>query len=102
MKKNYLLIMIVLGFCSCKKDTAGTVASTGEVDVYVAGYDYRGDYRVATYWKNGQPIILTDGTKEAWATSISVVGSDVYVVGYEFNSFYIPMYWKNGQAIALT
>ena len=49
-------------------------------DVYVAGsesgWDWDGNHwkaGVAKYWKNGQAISLTDGTKSAWAASIVVV-----------------------------
>ena len=33
MKKNYFLIMIVLGFCSCQKEASFTAARTAEATV---------------------------------------------------------------------
>src|SRR5437867_4267691 len=110
MKKNYFLIMNVLGFCCCQKEKSDTDASPAEVDVYVAGTVYNGTSvnglpnGIPTYWKNGQPIPLTDGTKWAGASSIAVVGSDIYVAGVESNGPFkqIAKYWKNGQPIALS
>lgn len=70
MKKYYFLIMIVLGFCSFKKEKSDTVAGPAEVDVYVAGAQSNGYHNVAKYWKNGQAISLTDATESAGAYSI--------------------------------
>ena len=101
MKKIFLLILIIISVAaihSCKKDKSGEPGDTStgsEVDVYVAG----GDGVVAKYWKNGQAVSLTDGI----ASSIAVVGSDVYVAGSEYNgSFWVAKYWKNGQETRLT
>lgn len=43
-------------------------------DVYVGGHDrnLKTDKLVAKYWKNGEPTILTDGTNDAFVTSIFV------------------------------
>jgi hypothetical protein len=80
------------------KDTV-TVTVNDFYDVYVAGFRYIGTASVATYWKNGQVISLTDGTKNASASSITVVGSDVYVAGIDDET---AKYWKNEQPIALS
>ena len=90
-----------------------SIAISG-TDAYVAGMDWNGKsyqdasgntYKksVAKYWKNSQPVILTDGTEDAFANSIAVSGTDVYVAGTEWNGRKsIAKYWKNGKAISLT
>jgi hypothetical protein len=61
----------------------------------------------ATLWTNEVPFYLTDGTNDAEATSVAVNHNDVYVAGYEKNTFganviYNAKYWKNGVAVNLT
>ncbi|MCS3797218.1 hypothetical protein [Niastella sp. OAS944] len=74
-------------------------------DVYVAGENNNGNLQ-AVYWKNGVPVMLSNGTNAALANSIYVVGTDVYVGGYELynNNAISPVakYWKNGVAVSLT
>ena len=97
-KKNSILIFFcILGFCSCKKDN--DPVGNPQVDVYVAGSVFNGYAYIAKYWKNGQAIALTDSTKDAWGSSVAVVGNDVYLAGSEEG---IAKYWKNGQATPLT
>lgn len=90
-------------------NSAMFVSSVG--DVYVAGYQsIAGNpwYQKATYWKNGVPSDLTNGSiGNARATAIFVSGNDVYVGGYEEvkNGVSIialaPRLWKNGISIPL-
>ena len=82
-------------------------------DVYVAGARYLGNSTIlkATYWKNGNPVDITDGihTGSAKASAIFISGSDVYVAGVEdvrdpgtgglINE--APRLWKNGISVPL-
>ncbi|MEI8046105.1 MAG: hypothetical protein WCI92_01895 [Bacteroidota bacterium] len=83
-----------------------------ETEIYIAGCESsqskKGGYLegyVATYWKNGKAIYLTDKKKYNFATSIYVSNGDVYVAGYgsekETNNE-TAKYWKNGNEIQLT
>jgi len=84
-------------------------------DVYVAGYAYKTVQidpthfvvnPVAVYWKNGEPVELTDGRNAAVAFSIFVAGSDVYVAGFACQTMEpdcaIATYWKNGVPVQLS
>lgn len=69
-------------------------------DVYVAGWQNSASKKtMAIYWKNSQPVILTDGLTNAEATSIVVNGGNVYVAGYENG---VAKYWVNDQPVSLT
>lgn len=54
---------------------------------------------VAKIWKNGVATSLTDGVANASASGVTVVGTDVYVVGYDGNFGKI---WKNGIGTTLS
>lgn len=65
-------------------------------DIYVAGACYNAATKryTAVYWKNGEPVALTDGQRDAEATSMAVVGDDIYVLIHIDGQ---AVYWKNGQ-----
>jgi len=103
MKKNCFAIIFLFGitFCACRK--SNSTPAGPQTNVYVAGYESNGTHNVAKYWKNGVAVNLTNGSNDAFASSIVVSGNDVYVAGYEFNGTYnVAKYWKNGTPIILT
>jgi len=71
-------------------------------DVYLAGSQapFSGN-QVVSYWKNGAPFPLTDGSTVAEATSVFVSGNDVYLSGYIQGSGTSAYYWKNGVPVPL-
>ncbi len=92
-KKAFILFIIIT--------LAVSELVKAQSSVYVAGYEtkkYRDmDVSVAKYWKNGNPISLTDGKESAYCKSITVENGDVFVAGATTNSdgISIPTYWKN-------
>lgn len=65
-------------------------------DVYVCGFEYNGSFYDAKYWKNGDEIILSNGSSAA-STDIEVHGGSVFVSGYqEIDGQYEAFYWKDG------
>jgi hypothetical protein len=71
-------------------------------DVYVAGFemDPMVGYQ-ARVWKNGEAMHLADGAMYgSFATSVSVSGGDVYVLGVlERSSWGDSVVWKNGNIL---
>jgi hypothetical protein len=68
-------------------------------DVYVAGSVRYGETSEAVYWKNGEVVRLTDGTRHSYATAIAVAGGSVYVVGAEGDE---AMLWTEDGGTPLT
>ena len=109
--KNIFLLVIffALAVAGCKKSETKptpplitpTPPHTGP-DVYVAGYVIAlNGHPVAAYWKNGVITKLADSTLVSEASSIIVVGSDIYVAGISSASNQANTtvtYWKNGVA----
>ncbi len=112
----FLLGILLLGMQACKKN-GGSSTNTGNgnnnnnpgaktvKDIYLSGSTTNSSGKsVAMYWKNETPVLLTDGSRNATAASIFVLGNDVYVAGYQDKSgsvLNIATYWKNGVAFPL-
>ena len=71
-------------------------------NIYVAGFESNGSHYVAKYWKDGIPVILSDGTKDAVITQLLFSGTDVYAAGWETLAQEAAVYWKNGIRTVLT
>ena len=113
MKRNFSLILVfyILGSNSCSKNTSNVSVNNQPkpLNVYVAGYrlgiGVGGDVDTATYWKNGAPIALSNGSNNAHATAIALSGSNVYVSGDSYignNAMELAVYWLNGTQVSLT
>ncbi|MES2456449.1 MAG: hypothetical protein V4594_12945 [Bacteroidota bacterium] len=86
LKYNVALLIFFTAFASCKKkgndnplpqpvetSTADVYAAGLDQDLYVAGYSQTSNGSLATYWKNGNAVSLTDGTSDALIRKIVVV-----------------------------
>ena len=73
----------------------GTATSVYVVnnEVYVSGYIYKKNNRIATVWINGVAHYLTDETTYSYANSIFVSDGDIYVAGIEDRRSTL---WRNG------
>ncbi|WP_417867876.1 hypothetical protein [Xanthomarina gelatinilytica] len=76
---------------------------SGQVDVYVAGYEEDGSSPTARLWKNGQELDLEISSIISYANAVYVSGNDVYVAGAEFSGSTLKAnLWKNGESQYLT
>lgn len=111
--KTYALALLTtatLLLTSCSDDDArpDPVDTTLKKDiVYVAGVEKAGDALqpyVAKYWRNGVGHSLTNGKKNAQASTIFIQDRDVYVGGAEENhaGLTYAILWKNGVRTHLT
>jgi hypothetical protein len=94
-----LLIGVAVSTTSCKSDPGSILKDghSGKPIVMVAGYSgTNGANHVAKYWEDGQEVVLSNETNDAYANSIFVSGSDVYIAGTEATSeTQSPVYWQN-------
>lgn len=87
---------------STQPGSANAISVAGP-DVYIAGSEHNGVNFVATYWKNGVPVHLTDGARDGGVLGIQVVDGVVYAVGYESNgSHLVAKLWIDGAGVSLT
>jgi hypothetical protein len=87
-------------------------------DVYAAGWKRTplkvinntfegGDIAIATYWKNGVPVLLSDTSLNSYVHSIFVADGHVYAVGHsqaragQSGVPFSAKYWKDGETITL-
>lgn len=72
-------------------------------DIYIGGGGYGvNNVLVATIWKNGTAIQLSDGTSNAAAYAIVINGKNVYAAGYttDKGNNAVPTLWKNSAAVS--
>src|SRR5450432_2095726 len=80
------------------------VLLSDSADVYVggSGISLTSNHQTAQYWKNGIPVILSDGKKNETTCGIIVSGSDIYLAGNQStDSSAFPEYWKNGTSVII-
>ena len=94
-----LLIGVAISTSSCKSDPGSIFKDghSGKPIVLVAGYSgTNGTNHVAKFWMDGQETVLSNGSNDAYANSIFVSGSNVYIAGTEATpETGSPVYWQN-------
>ncbi len=89
-----LAILVIVASCS-KKNNAFVSPPVVAKDVYVAGFENNGTNNVVKVWKNGIAATLTDGSTGAYANSVFVSDTNVYIAGgYDYAG--VAKLWTNG------
>lgn len=71
--------------------------------MYVPGYEYNASNNVAKLGKNGVAISFLERTNYAYAKSVFVSGTDIYVARFEvIGGHYVARLWKNGVPTTLS
>lgn len=109
-----VIAIFVIAISSCKKFDGGSLIKPStlthgggpDTDVYAAGYVTGVSHifpRIATYWKNGKLIKLSDSTEDAIGTGIALQDTDVLVpvTITHNNGKNAALYWRNHIEIAL-
>ena len=100
-----IMFFCVFGFWVFSKSTE-YIFDIEPVTVYVTGIDSTGiNHSVAKYWKNGIPILLTEGSGNESTTALTISGNDIYVTGNGIDPITrnsVAKYWKNGRPVKLT
>src|SRR5260221_3334576 len=97
--KFLLSILSVLSLASCNQDNF--IPTTGVFTVGSEGSSLNNN--IAKYWRDGNPVVLSDSFKSDNATAIAISNYTIYVSGYERSGVNnIAKYWRNGRVVNLT
>lgn len=113
-----LIVLLVVTFAACNEEESkdivpvivkptdpvgGTIDDVNHI-VYATFNENVNHKTVANILTACGPVTLSDGTKNAYATGLSISGNDFYISGYEDNSNGTPYakYWKNSEIVLLT
>lgn len=100
--KNMAIAVVLLGtMASCSKDRTDDEITPKNTNVYVAGFEYSGNFSQAKFWKNGIVTNLGTTGKTSYANAVFVQGNDIFIAGQEAISSATDAnrqikLWKNG------
>ena len=101
MKKKYyffwgfLIISILLFIISCSSENIDNDLNVNGSSVYAGGYFIDGENQYASYWVNGNKVILGEGE----ITDITVKDGIVYATGFDEN--WDAVYWVDSEKTIL-
>jgi len=101
MKNNYfffwsfLVLSFLLFLISCSPDEIENDLAVNGNKIYAAGYYIDGDTQYASYWVNGNRVVLGEGE----ISDIQVVNGSVYATGFDEN--WDAVYWVDSEKTVL-